>query len=498
MNHNHLIMSSAAVPDSTHHSEDEPSNPLGLGTKRASSRDITGSTTPAPVGGGLNRRPSVKNVKLDGGPSGATTTTSAGTQSIQGNTTTNFLQNIHSTPFGLTVGYTPPSYAKSESDAEFISIALQRNFVFANALSDEDHARRREERLIVDAFEPYVANVGDVILSGDVVGDYFYILKEGIINYMDVNTGKLVRSAKRPGQSFGELCLLYDCPPPANCVAGGTGTTGSGGKNVVKLWRLNKTTFRQIMALTSIRKDETLRKALKKVPMLKLLEDEFINRIGDSLDVRQVEKGTVLYSAGDTSDTLYLLEYDGKVQITPQGGGKSSTLGPGEVFGEEAIQNPPPARTETVRTLEKTTLFTITREGLHRIIGNLEDAIQLSQTRRWIQSVPLFQNSDLEGYEFELLAALMEKVKFKGGKEVVLEDEMVESPALYVVYEGVLEVECEKDSKRDGRALKMGDYFGEGSLLPDKNMRFGGKGGNKCESVGVVCCTVLCCLNVLL
>ena len=114
--------------------------------------------------------------------------------SVQGN----FMQNIHATPFSANMSYTPPSFAKSEKDAEFISLALQRNFVFANALSDEDHARRREERLIVDAFEPYMAKSSDVILSSDAVGDYFYILKEGSVDY--INDGKVVRSAKRPGQ----------------------------------------------------------------------------------------------------------------------------------------------------------------------------------------------------------------------------------------------------------------------------------------------------------
>ena len=383
------------------------------------------------------------------------------------------MQNIHATPFSATSAYTPPSFAKSEKDAEFISIALQRNFVFANALSDEDHARRREERLIVDAFESYTAKSSDVILSGDAVGDHFYILKEGVVDYIN-NEGRVVRSAKRPGQSFGELCLLYDCPPPANCVAGPTPS------KTVKLWRLNKSTFRHIMALTSMRKDKTLRDALKKVQHLELLDDEFINRIADSLDVQQVTKGSVLYKEGDVSDAFYLIEYDGKVQVTPKGG-KSVVLGPGEAFGEEAIiAKDAPVRTETAKALEKTTVFKMTREALNRVIGNLDDAIQLSQDRRLLKSVPLFRDSDFEGFEFELLAALIEKVTFKGGKEIMLEDEMVEAPALYVVYDGILEMECDKYPERE-RALKKGDFFGDMSLLPDKNSKFGGKGGNKCE-----------------
>lgn len=439
---------------------------VGLGLRRTSTRELQSSSNNAPSGGGgrgvgLPRRASVK---LNANAS----------SSVAGNVMT----NVFSAPADLTDPKSggliaPPSFAKSEKDAEFIGLALQRNFVFANALSDEDHARRREERLIVDAFEPYATKPGAVILSDDTVGDYFYILKEGSVDY--VSNGKVVRTAKRPGQSFGELCLLYDCPPPANCVGG----SSSGGK--VKLWRLNKTAFRQIMALTSIRKDETLRNALKKVRHLELLDDEFINRIADSLDVRSVPKGTVLYKEGDAADAFYLIEYDGKVEVKPKGG-KSAVLGPGEAFGEEAIGGG--VRSDTVKTLAKTTVFSLSIDALHRVVGNLSDAVRLSQDRKLLKSVPVLRDSDFEGYEFELLAALIERVTFKGGKEITLEDEMVESPALYVVYEGVLEVESEQFPKKE-RALKKGDYFGDMTLMPDKNMKFGGKGGNKCEC-GVV------------
>ena len=52
------------------------------------------------------------------------------------------IKNIHSAPLQATLAYECPVYPKGKEDAEFISIALQRNFVFANALSDEDSAGR--------------------------------------------------------------------------------------------------------------------------------------------------------------------------------------------------------------------------------------------------------------------------------------------------------------------------------------------------------------------
>ena len=152
----------------------------------------------------------------------------------------NFMSNIHSDPIQQIesiLHYEPPIYPKSNTDEEFITLALQRNFVFANALSDEEVSRKRELTLIVNAFEYYtVSDVGVTILSSTTVGDYFYILKEGSVNYMSMDTATTTTAARsssgrsnnkvkvgqasRPGQSFGELCLLYNCPPPADCVSG--------------------------------------------------------------------------------------------------------------------------------------------------------------------------------------------------------------------------------------------------------------------------------------
>ncbi|KAL3786605.1 hypothetical protein HJC23_008201 [Cyclotella cryptica] len=459
--------------------DEEPKMYIGLGTRRE-------STTEIEVQQGIARRASSKGAKILL-PEGVDNT------AIGSSMSGNFMQNIHSSPVAATLTYTPPKFDKSDADGEFISIALQRNFIFANALSDEAEARNRELKLVVDAFEPFeVATSGLTILSANSVGDYFYILKEGSVDYMTADprtkTRTVTRTAKRPGQSFGELCLLYDCPPPADCV--------SGPNTPVKLWRLNKTTFRQIMALTSMKKDETLRNALKTVKHLELLDGEFINRIADALDVKEVPKGAVLYKEGDAIGEFYVIGSEGKVEVT-RVHGKSVVLGPGEAFGEEALVPKnipaPQTRMETVKALEKTTVFTTTADQLNRVIGSLDDAIQLSQDRRLLKSVPVFRDSDFEPFEYELLAALIEKVTFKGGKEVVLEDELVEAPALYIVYDGILEMECEKYPERE-RALRKGDFFGEASLLPDKNSKFGGKGGSKYheESVIVLSDIVVC------
>jgi len=437
---------------------------------------------------GLTRKASAKNVKLS--PSG---------QESESSTAGNFMQNIHSSPLQATLHYESPVYPKSEKDVEFISIALQRNFVFANALSDEDVSRKREMKQIVDAFEKHtVTEYGVTILSAGEVGDYFYILKEGCVEYQNINLAtnekEVIGKAKRPGQSFGELCLLYDCPPPADCVSGpplGGNVKPKDGSSCI-LWRIHKLTFRQIMALRTMRRDERLRDAIRKIEHFRGLDDEFINRIANALDVRTVKRGEVIYEEGQMADEVFVVGSEGKVKITPSAG-KGVLRGSGEAFGEEAIGSDAP-RGETAVAERRTTLLVMSREHLDRTIGSLKDAILLSKDRRLLKSIPIFRDSDFEDFEYELLAALIEKVNYKGGKIIYEEEELIMEPALWIVRHGILDQFSDQLPERE-QVLKEGDTFGEDALTPDKNMKFGGvKGGTKYrkETVEVVSDMVEC------
>mmetsp|Transcript_19194 Transcript_19194/g.40483 ORF Transcript_19194/g.40483 Transcript_19194/m.40483 type:complete len:958 (+) Transcript_19194:381-3254(+) len=445
--------------------------------------------------------------------------------------TNNVLCNIHSSPLPeFDITYTPPVYPKTKEDVQFISLALQRNFVFANALSDDDNIRKREMKQVVDAFESYtVAQPGEVILNHASTGDHFYILHEGSVRYYSsyksssqpgkIGSGKCIGMANKPGQSFGELCLLYDCPPPADCVSSGdpseTEVDCSDG-SACKFWRIHKSTFRQILAVRTMRRDVRLREALQKVDCLHELDNEYLKKLADALHARNVERGEVLYKEGEVSDTFYLIGTEGKIQLSGNGR-KGVVLGPGEAFGEEAISfalsdelknskkqsvslsgsfssqtgnNPftPPVHKETAMALERTVILSISYSGFQRVVGSLEDAILLSRDRRLLRSVPLFRDTDLEDFEYELLTALIENVCFRIDKEIFIEGDSVDEPALYIVRKGAVEAISEEYPKLN-RVIQTGGFFGEDTLTPDENMRFGGgKGGNKYsdETVDVI------------
>jgi hypothetical protein len=190
-------------------------------------------------------------------------------------------------------------------------------------------------------------------------------------------------------------------------------------------------------------------------------------------------------------------------------------LGPGEGFASEAIshglsdellQNPnskqsskkppstasangkPPLHTSTAMALERTVILSMSNSHFQRVVGSLEDAILLSRDRRLLRSVPLFRDTDLEDFEYELLTALIENVRFRVEKEIFIEGDNIDEPALYIVRSGAVEALSEEHPKLN-RVIQSGGYFGENSLTPDENMRFGGaKGGHKYseETVDVI------------
>ena len=473
----------------------EPKMPVAVGHRRRESqkgdegrmKSLTLNDLQRGVGGSLARRESSKFFNL-----------SSFGDSLVGNV----MCHMSSEPLlqDDLLHYQPPVYPKTDDDVEFITIALQRNFVFANALSDEAMSRKREFKLIVDAFESYsVRDAGITILSANAVGDYFYILKSGCVEYIsaDPNTGRraVVGRAFRPGQSFGELCLLYNCPPPADCVSGppGEGSARCPEERSCEFWRIHKIAFRHIMALRTMRQDEWLRGAVRKIDAFRGLDDEFVNRISGSFDVRTVKRGETIYSMGDDSDELYIVGNEGRVAIY-ESEGSSRSIPSGSAFGVEALEGVDGyKRTEMALAERGTTLLVMSRENLDRTIGSLKDAKLVSKDRKLLKSIPLFRDSDIEDFEYELMAALIEPQSYKEGNVIYEEEDNIDDPALMIVRNGTLEVSGMLFDQV--RTLKEGEFFGENSLLPDKNGKFaGGKGGTKYreETVEVISDEALC------
>lgn len=125
----------------------------------------------------------------------------------------------------------------------------------------------KDEKSILDAIVPVTKKQGDVIIKQGDEGDSFYILEKGALTctkYLKP-TDKQETFLKEyaPGESFGELALLYNAPRAATIVC----KSGS-----AELWSLDRNTFNHILKTAVMKKREKYDDFMEKVDILKNLE----------------------------------------------------------------------------------------------------------------------------------------------------------------------------------------------------------------------------------
>jgi uncharacterized protein YaiE (UPF0345 family) len=121
---------------------------------------------------------------------------------------------------------------KPEASKKVIRAALQGSagFLFSSLSPDELET-------VVGAMTEKTVTAGDVVIKQGDKGDYFYVAESGSFSIF-VNGNKV--ASRGPGDSFGELALLYNCPRAATIQADGPG----------RLWALDRVTFRFMVAST--------------------------------------------------------------------------------------------------------------------------------------------------------------------------------------------------------------------------------------------------------
>lgn len=121
-----------------------------------------------------------------------------------------------------------------------------------------------QKDMIVRAFSgPVTKTEGeDIIKQGD-IGDTFYLLESGAVDVWIKKGGadEIRVHTYKPGDSFGELAILYNAPRAATCRA----------KSECTLWVLDRVSFKVIVVAAAMQKRETYRSFLAQVSALPIL-----------------------------------------------------------------------------------------------------------------------------------------------------------------------------------------------------------------------------------
>jgi len=335
--------------------------------------------------------------------------------------------------------FSPPVYPKTEEDVKFLDKALGENFIFGDL-------SRKQKVMLIQAMQMQRASKGETIITQGDVGDFFYVLEVGKIHF--IADGKDVGSCGK-GASFGELALLYDCPRAATCVAGEDSV----------LWKVDQLTFRHLLARTSKEQQGDIFDTLAKIPLFQDMDRGLIARFSSVLSTVTFAAGEVVVKKGDVGDIFYIIN-DGQVRVHDIGLGdamyEDQILRAGDWFGERALMTGEP-RAANVTAMIETHAFAVDRETFETTIGSLESILGVESKKRFIRSVPIFQKSELLGFEYEHLVAMIQEKKFLKGAKLMEAGQQAQEN-LYIVEQGKLMI---TNSSGSIFFLGSGDYFGD-------------------------------------
>jgi len=240
-----------------------------------------------------------------------------------------------------------------------LSKAIEKNVLFS-------HLDDGEKADIFDAMFPVVHKAGESIINQGDEGDNFYVIDEGEVDvYVNNN---LVTSISESG-AFGELALIYGTPRAATVKA----------KTDVKLWAIDRDTYRRILMGSTIRKRKMYEEFLSKVSILDSLDKWERLTIADALVPITFPDGHTVVEQGHAGEDFYIIE-EGKAIVLQQKNEDEpqvevGQLGPGDYFGEIALLFNRP-RAATVRACGTLKCVKLDRARFERLLGNLADILR--------------------------------------------------------------------------------------------------------------------------
>ncbi|XP_043076146.1 cGMP-dependent protein kinase 1 isoform X1 [Puntigrus tetrazona] len=227
------------------------------------------------------------------------------------------------------------------------------------AIHKNDFLCRLDEEqisMMVDLMKVLDCRPGEDIIREGTEGDSLYIVAEGELKVTQAGRGLRTLSS---GDVFGELAILYNCKRTASVKAITT----------VKLWCIERQTYRSIMTNKSKKKREQIMGFLKTAQTLKALKDVQLSKIIDSMEEVKFQNNEVIVREGAEGNTFYII-LKGEVLVTKKVNGQQKIIrkmGEGEHFGELALIREI-LRTATCTAVGAVTCFSIDKEVFEETI----------------------------------------------------------------------------------------------------------------------------------
>lgn len=176
------------------------------------------------------------------------------------------------------------------------------------------------------------------------------------------------------GGSFGELALIYGTLRAATVKA----------KTNVKLWAIDRDTYRRIIMGSTIRKREMYEEFLTKVSIFESLDKWERLTVADALEPVSFEDGSIIVKQGDPGDDFYIISEGTAVVLQQRSENEEpmevARLGPSDYFGEIALLLDRP-RAATVVASGPLKCVKLDRARFERVLGPCSDILKRNITQ---------------------------------------------------------------------------------------------------------------------
>jgi cAMP-dependent protein kinase regulator len=265
---------------------------------------------------------------------------------------------------------TSPIIFKDPEAHALIKNTLLKSFIFKNLTFCE-----MEE--LIDAFYPVKYEKNDTIIEQGGNYDHFYIVSQGLVEYQ-VNGQKVGTGG--PGEFFGELALLYDCPRAATVLAS-TITT--------HLFQVDQKTMRFILQAQTKKSEETKMALIEGVDLFNQLTATDKKKLCASLRPRLFKRGDVIAKPKSAGGQAFFIVQVGELKVTDQDNGAKTHLKAGDYFGEKALLDNQMLNV-TIKGLQNGTIFYIKGDTFEKIVGKYSELVTKDKTSQWLVRISLF------------------------------------------------------------------------------------------------------------
>lgn len=173
-----------------------------------------------------------------------------------------------------------PIIKKEPEVVESIIATLKEQTLFS-------HFEQEQLETLAGAMEKKEFDNSEIIIKeGDPEGDFFYVVASGTVDCFKGSEKVFTYEGKG---AFGELAIMYNAPRAATCKARGK----------VECWSLQRDHFKVLIMQSTIDKRNKYTEFIKKVDMLKQLNEYELFSMADSLTEQTFEPGQRVCRQGD-------------------------------------------------------------------------------------------------------------------------------------------------------------------------------------------------------